>query len=491
MALPEQVGRYTIFDRIASGGMASVHVGRLLAQGGFSRTVAIKRLHPQFAEDPEFVVAFLDEARLAARIRHPNVVPTLDVVANDGELFLVMEYVEGEPLSALVRAALGGGVRLMPLEIASSILTETLHGLHAAHEATSDHGEPLGIVHRDLSPQNILVGVDGAARVLDFGIAKAISQSHSTRDGILKGKIAYMSPEQIIGQPLTRRSDLFSAAVVLWEVLTGARLFKAESDAASLHMIREMPITRPSLLVPGLPPALDAVVLKGLERDPALRFATAEEMAEALEQAATPATARRVGTWVRTLSGERLQRRAQRVVEIESSSTERPVLPSPSSARAVSDPPRIEAEEARSLSQQSSISVETPKSRSVVPPPRKGLLVAALGLLAGGAIGVAALRSPGAGHSSSAAPALDEHQAAAAPQADPPMAVAVPSDVPAAPPTPPAARAPQPPATATSDPKPPATATKPLPTAAVPRPERAKTPRPAASNSGPSLFSRD
>src|SRR5258708_29137656 len=166
------VGRYLLCDEIAAGGMATVHVGRLMGTAGFSRTVAIKRLHAQFAKDPDFVSMFLDEARLAARIRHPNVIGTLDVVALEGELFLVMEYVPGESLARLWRTTFDTG-RTIPLPIISAILVGVLDGLHAAHEATDDNGEPLGIVHRDVSPHNILAGTDGIARVLDFGDAKA------------------------------------------------------------------------------------------------------------------------------------------------------------------------------------------------------------------------------------------------------------------------------------------------------------------------------
>src|SRR5579863_8618035 len=198
--------------------MATVHIGRLIGPVGFSRTVAIKRLHPQHAKEPDFVSMFLDEARLAARIRHPNVVPTLDVVATEGELFVVMDYVPGESLSRLAAATFAAGARF-PLRAVVSIMAGSLHGLHAAHEAKSERGEPLGIVHRDVSPQNILVGIDGVARVLDFGVAKAAGRLHTTREGELKGKLAYMAPEQLETGTLTRQSDVYAAAVVLWETL--------------------------------------------------------------------------------------------------------------------------------------------------------------------------------------------------------------------------------------------------------------------------------
>jgi len=212
------IGRYALYREIAAGGMATVHFGRLLGPVGFSRTVAIKRLRPQFAKDPEFVAMFLDEARLAARIRHPNVVATLDVVATDGELFLVMDYVQGESLARLGRR------RIIAPRLVASIVCGALHGLHAAHEARNERGEPLNIVHRDVSPQNILVGVDGTARLLDFGVAKASGRAHNTRDGHIKGKISYMAPEQFRSQ-VTRQTDIYACAIVAWEALTGQRLF--------------------------------------------------------------------------------------------------------------------------------------------------------------------------------------------------------------------------------------------------------------------------
>ena len=202
-AAPLVVGRYAICDAIASGGMATVHLGRLIGPVGFSRTVAVKRLHPQFAHDPDFTSMFLDEARLAARVQHPNVVPTLDVVLANDELLLVMEYVRGEALSRLVRAARERGERLPP-RIVGAIASGALQGLHAAHEAVDEKGRPLGLVHRDMSPQNILVGVDGTARVLDFGIAKAEGRAHATREGQVKGKLLYMPPEQLQGKAACR-----------------------------------------------------------------------------------------------------------------------------------------------------------------------------------------------------------------------------------------------------------------------------------------------
>ena len=316
---PLLVGRYAIYDRIAAGGMAAVHVARLAGEGGFARTVAVKRLHPQFALDPEFVAMFLDEARLAARIRHPNVVATVDIVNGDGELFLVMEYVEGESLSTLLRIARERAIRVA-VDIAAGVMAQALQGLHAAHEARNDLGEPLDIVHRDVSPQNMLVGTDGVVRVLDFGVAKALGKLHTTREGQLKGKLGYLAPEQVMGHPVTRRSDVFAAAVVLWETLAGQRLFSAESEGNVLRRIMDGVVEPPSKHADGIPPALEAVVLRGLAKEPAERFDTALAMAEAIEAATAAATTRAVGHWLRELAGERLEGRARLVAAIESSS---------------------------------------------------------------------------------------------------------------------------------------------------------------------------
>lgn len=313
-------GRYAVYGAIASGGMATVHVGRIFGEAGFTRTVAIKRMHPHLAGQPEFVAMFVDEARLAARIRHPNVVPTLDVGAHEDELFLVMEYVDGVPLSALHKAARESGT-LAPPDVAASIIVGLLRGLDAAHEARGDDGLPLGIVHRDVSPQNVLVGTDGVARVLDFGVAKALSQVHITQNSQLKGKLAYMAPEQVRGEGFDRRADVFGAAVVFWETLCGTKLFRAANEAAVVQAVQYQPIPFPSDVNGAVPPALDAAIMRGLDRDPARRFATAGEMADAIEHAIPLASARFVGEWVRSLGGVGIRTRAQLVADAESRST--------------------------------------------------------------------------------------------------------------------------------------------------------------------------
>ncbi|MEZ4441506.1 MAG: protein kinase [Polyangiaceae bacterium] len=307
------MGRYELHQPIASGGMATVHLGRLRGQAGFSRIVAIKRLHTSFGETPALVATLLDEARLCSRIQHPNVVPTLDMVAEDDELLLVLDYVHGETLARL----LGGADEPLPLAVVNAVMSGALHGLHAAHEATGETGEALGIVHRDVSPQNIMVGRDGLARVLDFGVAKARGRMQTTREGQVKGKLAYMSPEQIRGGDLDRRSDVFAAGVVLWEALTRRRLFRGDNEGQVLHAILTAEIEPPSRHRPGLDPSYDALVLRALARNPEARFATAEQLALELEALGPLATASEVGAWVANIAGPALAERAALVSALE------------------------------------------------------------------------------------------------------------------------------------------------------------------------------
>jgi serine/threonine-protein kinase len=298
------VGRHSIFGPIASGGMATVHYGRLDGPVGFSRTVAIKRMHPHLAAMPALADAFVDEARLAARVKHPNVVPTIDVLHEDGEVLLVMEYVHGVSLSDLLEAASVRQERIPP-KIAASILCGALHGLHAAHEA--------GIVHRDVSPQNILIGIDGVARVVDFGVAKARGRMQTTQEGQLKGKLAYMSPEQILAMEVTRQTDVYAAAVVLWETLTCRRLFAAENEGALMKQVLDGAVEPPS----DVPEGIAAIVMKGLARDVRERFATAKELAIALEAEAGVTPAWQVGEWVERLGEAQLASRQAKLDAME------------------------------------------------------------------------------------------------------------------------------------------------------------------------------
>lgn len=309
------LGRYALYGEFAAGGMATVHYGRVLGDQGVARVVAIKCLLPELAKDPAFVRMFLAEGRLASRVRHPNVVATHDVVALDGELFHVMEYVPGDSLSRLLRKCREAGEPVPP-RIAVSIACGLLEGLHAAHEAKSERGRPLGLVHRDVSPQNCLVGIDGTARVLDFGVATATNMVDEAPDHI-KGKVSYMAPEQLAHETVDRRTDVYAASVVLWETLTGQRLFKADDISTLIVSIMAEPIRLPSELAKDIPTELDMVILKGLEREMRDRWASAREMAVLLEKACPPAPAREVGEWVERVGGERIRYRADVVAEIE------------------------------------------------------------------------------------------------------------------------------------------------------------------------------
>jgi serine/threonine-protein kinase len=292
--------------------MATVYFGRLCGPAGFAPTVAVKAPHPQYARDPEFAKMLVDEARLAARVRHPNVVSVIDVHAEGNELFLVMEYVHGEALSRLIVTSGQDGERVPP-RIASAIVCGILHGLHAAHEARDEHGQPLNIVHRDVSPHNVVVGVDGVARLIDFGVAKAVGRVQSTADGQVKGKIAYMAPEQVRGQAVTRQTDVYGAAVVLWEALTGEPLFRGENQGNTIHEVLFGSVRPPSEVAAGLSRALDAVVMRGLARERTARFSSAKEMALALQAAVPAAPPPEVGDWVEAHAVDSLMDRSRRI----------------------------------------------------------------------------------------------------------------------------------------------------------------------------------
>jgi len=306
-----------LFDEIAAGGMSSVHIGRMRGPAGFGRTVAIKRLHGHLAKDAEFVAMMIDEARVLARIHHPNVAATLDVVHTPSDLFIVMEYVPGAALSTLARLAGDRGTPI-PVSIALAVAVHVLTGLDAAHEAKGEDGAPLGVVHRDVSPQNVLVGSDGSARLLDFGIARATGASHQSDVGQVKGKLAYMAPEQLDASPVVdRRTDVYAASVVLWEMLTGRRLFETTDKAQIRYLILSGAIRSPRKLVPSLSEELEEIVMRGLELSPEARFATAGEMATALERCGPIATVREVAAWVGEIAADEMGERARKVAAIE------------------------------------------------------------------------------------------------------------------------------------------------------------------------------
>jgi serine/threonine-protein kinase len=312
---PQRIGRYVLLREVAAGGMASVVLGRMRGPAGFGKTVAVKRLHPQFAKDPEFVSMFLDEARVTSGLSHTNIVLTLDVLEEPGELLLVMEYVHGAALSTVLRT-LKERKELIPPPIAGAIMAGALHGLHAAHQATDEVGTRLDIVHRDVSPQNILVSTDGIAKIADFGIAKAVGQVHSTSEGVMKGKFAYMAPEQARSEPVSPKTDIYSAGIVLWELLTTERAVSGATNAERLLRVLELEAPLPSTMVPDLPPAFDAIVARALARNPDDRYPSARAMAMALETETALASTSEVGAWLQQVAAEPLKVREEILSEM-------------------------------------------------------------------------------------------------------------------------------------------------------------------------------
>lgn len=282
-AAPRRLGRYEVVGRLATGGMAEILLARVVGPQGFVRAVVLKRILDHLATREDFRHMFLDEARIVSRIHHDNVVQVHELGEEDGELFLAMEYLQGETVAGLMRRLVRDGERL-PLALAAHIVAEAAAGLHAAHELVDEQGDPLGLVHRDASPHNLFVTYDGSVKLLDFGIARASGRFTQTEAGQIKGKFAYMSPEQCRGQPLDRRSDVFTLGTVLYELSTTRRLFVRDNDMATMRAVCREPLSPPSAYADGYPPELESICLRALERPRASRFASAEELAGQLRE---------------------------------------------------------------------------------------------------------------------------------------------------------------------------------------------------------------
>ena len=281
-ATPERLGRYRVVRPLARGGMAELFLARSSGIQGFEKLVVVKRVLPELARDADYVGMFLDEARLAARMHHSNLVQVYDIGEADGLPFYAMEYLDGHDVREIIRALQARREKL-PIEHALLISIGVAAALHYAHEMKDEEGRTLGIVHRDVSPQNVAVTFDGGVKLFDFGVAKAKRRSTETRHGTLKGKIQYMSPEQCRGDEVDRRSDVFSVAILLWELMTGRRLYGGNSDFGVMKSIAESDAPKPSLVWPECPPELEEIVMRGLRREKQGRFATMEELQLALE----------------------------------------------------------------------------------------------------------------------------------------------------------------------------------------------------------------
>ncbi|APR87463.1 serine/threonine protein kinase [Minicystis rosea] len=365
--------RYLLIDAIASGGMATVYLGCVHGTAGFSRAVAIKRMHPHLAMDPELVAMFKDEARLTARVRHPNVVAPLDFVARRGELFLVLEYFSGQSLARALQH-LGARGDAVPPSVACRIAVDMLNGLHAIHSTTGEDGAPLDLVHRDVSPQNLLLCADGMSRVLDFGIAKAKGRIRETRAGIVRGKTAYMAPEHLRAEHIDRRADIYAASVVLWEALTGRMLF--DDSLAPVCLPRS--VRAPSELGAMVPSSLDRILLRGLAHEREQRWPTAREMALAIEGALPLPSHALVGEWLEREEGAVLSEQRRRLQEVESSPHWRGVAEGISPVWARGESPEIPSLLASSSS--SSVDSMDPRAqltgREPTPAPRAAMVSA-------------------------------------------------------------------------------------------------------------------
>jgi eukaryotic-like serine/threonine-protein kinase len=282
---PRTVGKYTIVRRLGAGGMAELLLARAVGPAGFSKEVALKKILPNHAGDRDFVEMFLDEARIAARLNHPNIVQIYDLGESDGVYFIAMEYVHGFNVYELLREAARRGERV-PIDVALGIVLAASEGLGFAHAQRGEDGQPLGLVHRDVSPHNILVSYEGAVKVCDFGIARAAGRLHHTEHGGVKGKLSYMSPEQALGQAIDRRADIYSLGVVLHELLTTRRLFGGGVNPRLADPKARVDVPRPSEFAPGLPNALDAITMRALAFHANERYATCEALRDDLERAA-------------------------------------------------------------------------------------------------------------------------------------------------------------------------------------------------------------
>jgi eukaryotic-like serine/threonine-protein kinase len=356
-SLPWKVGRYDVVGPLATGGMAEILLGRIVGPSGFQRPVVIKRILPHLARDKGFMEMFLDEARIVAGVRHPNVVQVHELGHEADELFLVMEYLEGESAAGLAKR-LRAHDEPLDYSLAAYIVAEACAGLHAAHELVDANGQKQNVVHRDVSPQNVFITYSGEVKVLDFGIAVAADRVTRTEAGTFKGKFEYSSPEQCKGQRLDRRSDVFALGILLFELATGKRLFKRMGQLATLRAICEEPIIRPTELLPDFPPALESIIMRALERDRDKRYQTALEMRRELLSALRTLTTdvapeERLATAMNRLFSDRVLEKSAMLRRVEAGSV-------------VDDIPAPETD----------TSIEIPLAvdfRSVPPPPGEGV----------------------------------------------------------------------------------------------------------------------
>ena len=354
METGQKIGGYEVVARLKAGGMATLYLARRDGAAGFARHVAIKVVHPHLAHDDTFVKMFVDEAKLSARIEHPNVVHVEELGEDAGRYFIVMEYVHGCSLAQLERA-LAKLQRRLSIDLAVLLAMKVAEGLHAAHEATSDDGEPLGVVHRDVSPQNVLLAYKGYVKLIDFGIAKARGRAQETATRTLKGKLRYMAPEQAFGRRVDRRTDVYALGIVLWELLTMRKLFDGDDDFALLEKVRNPRVPPPSKYAPDVAPALDAAVLWALSATPDDRPPTAQAFRARLAEAAPSASsigAEQLAELLTAVMSDEIERERQVLPE----SVSRLVRDAPSTA---DEPGRMQTDVAEALEALEALTVST------------------------------------------------------------------------------------------------------------------------------------
>ncbi len=321
--LPRQFGKYTLLRAIAAGGMARVYLAIQRAVAGFEKLVVIKRILPELSQDPAFVEMLLSEARTAATLNHPNIVQTFDVGEVDQTYYIAMEHINGEDIRSVVRAMKRASVTEFPIEHTLSIILGTCAGLAYAHDKRDLEGSALNIVHRDISPQNVLITFSGDVKIVDFGIAKTneLTAGERTQAGQLKGKVPYMSPEQASGKDIDHRSDIFAVGIMLFELTTGRRLFKAKSEFETLKLICERDYPRPSQIRPDYPPALEAIVMRALAKDPEQRYQSARDMQADLEsfirEERIAASAVSLGAWMRMLFEDKIAEQKEALQDVK------------------------------------------------------------------------------------------------------------------------------------------------------------------------------
>jgi len=451
---PWKVGRYDVVGPLATGGMAEILLGRIVGPSGFQRPVVIKRILPHLARDKGFMEMFLDEARIVAGIRHPNVVQVHELGHEADELFLVMEYLEGESAAGLAKR-LRAQDEPLDFSLAAYVVAEACAGLHAAHELVDSQGQKQNVVHRDVSPQNVFITYSGEVKVLDFGIAVAADRVTRTEAGTFKGKFEYSSPEQCRGQRLDRRSDVFALGIMLFELATGKRLFKRMGQLATLRAICEEPIIRPTELLPELPAALEQVIMRALERDRDTRYPTALEMRRDLLSAIRTMTTdvapeERLATTMNRLFADRVLEKSSMLRRVEAGSVVDDI-PSPETDTSIEIPlavdfgsvppprdgdgagtPRMPASDARvSLSGSEAFS----EPRGALPPARSPrLIIVAMGvfgalLLAGVALILLSRRPPANEQPTARGPADSSAAVTAAPTPSLPAPPALPAEV--------------------------------------------------------------